>query len=244
MNKSSILRHWYRCRPLVRAAQGVVLALIAPAGWWLIENLRGYSSHDVLLYLYMSLGTVCAFGMFGWLLGKREATLQAESLTDELTGLYNRRFFDMRLLETASVCQRSALPLSLVIFDLDHFKNINDRYGHLAGDRLLQDVGGILRSHSRHGDVVARVGGEEFSMLLPGSDREHACQMAERVRQAISESRSWYKGMEMRTNISAGVATAFPVDDSRTALNALVARADQALYAAKSAGRDQVVAAR
>lgn len=244
MNDESHPSVWIHNRPLLRAIQGGVLALGAPAGWWLIEQLRGQTLYDPLLYLYMGLGTMCVFGVFGWLLGQREAKLQAQSFTDELTGLYNRRFFDLRLTETASLCQRSKLPLSLVVFDLDHFKDVNDRHGHLAGDCLLQTIGSILRQHSRHGDVVARVGGEEFGMILPGSDLAHARQTAERVRQAISEARCAYRNIRLRTNVSAGVATVFPADDSAPALKALFSRADKALYSAKAGGRDQVAVAR
>nr|WP_315490604.1 diguanylate cyclase [uncultured Rhodoferax sp.] len=166
------------------------------------------------------------------------ARQRAEHLAqrDPLTGLYNRRaFFDLSR-GIWSQSQRRARPLSVLILDIDHFKQINDRYGHEGGDRLLTSVSHLLTATCRTGDVLARWGGEEFVILLPETDLEQARLFAERVRQFIDETGHVSGQDTIRCTASIGVAVY--CDD--VSLDALIARADAHLYEAKAGGRNQV----
>jgi len=155
--------------------------------------------------------------------------------TDALTGLRNRRAFDHSLqLELAIVDRRDA-PLSLLMLDVDHFKRINDSLGHEAGDKVLLAIARLLSGCARVIDVVARVGGEEFAVILPNTDAPGALEVAERMRIAVAQA-NW---LGHPTTISLGVATLQEKEDAC----GLYARADAALYAAKAAGRNQVVSA-
>lgn len=164
------------------------------------------------------------------------ARLDGEARTDPLTGLLNRRGFDERAAGEAARALREGSALALIQFDIDHFKDINDAWGHDTGDRVLAAIGRVLRAEARAVDVVARRGGEEFTALLPGSDELDADVFAERVRAAVAAAAdSLLPNGAVR--VSAGVAAAA----GGPAIEALLARADAALYEAKRAGRDRVV---
>lgn len=165
-------------------------------------------------------------------------TLHAMALHDPLTQLYNRRAANS-LGERAwaeAVAQR--MPFAVVLLDIDHFKRINDTYGHDAGDEVIKRVAAILHGHTRQRDLVCRWGGEEFLMLLPESDAEGACQIAERVRGEVASTAVMVGNQRLLINISAGVAER---SDSDIELAAVIERADQGLYAAKEQGRNRVV---
>ncbi|MCZ2111355.1 MAG: GGDEF domain-containing protein, partial [Dehalococcoidia bacterium] len=149
---------------------------------------------------------------------------------DSLTGLYNRRKFTSSLQEEVARYRNETHALSLIIIDLDHFKNINDTYGHQVGDEALRSVSGVVNSHIRRNDISARYGGEEIAVILPRTDGEEAMVLAERVRRAIEEHGIEYEpGKTLHITASIGVATltSEPVTD-----NALIQAADAALYAA------------
>ncbi|MDX1454860.1 MAG: diguanylate cyclase [Gammaproteobacteria bacterium] len=167
----------------------------------------------------------------------REAALQEKVLTDELTGLLNRRGFDEALASEHARMQRYSRPYSLVMFDLDHFKSVNDDYGHAAGDLVLEGIGDFCRSSFREQDIVARIGGEEFCAILPETDVAGACVVAERLRAEVASSVFSLEAMSLKVTVSVGVAAADPGSNSE----ALMARVDAALYRAKDAGRNQVV---
>jgi len=153
--------------------------------------------------------------------------------------LFNRRYTEESLEREIARATRSGTPVALLILDLDHFKKINDTYGHSAGDHLLREVGGILRFRSRTEDVAARHGGEEFLLMLPGMDKIDAVRRAEELRIAISDIQTIENGIDLpRVTVSIGVAV-FP-DHGYTA-DDLLRAADKALYRAKNAGRDRVV---
>ncbi|HLG41843.1 MAG TPA: GGDEF domain-containing protein, partial [Planctomycetota bacterium] len=176
----------------MRAAQGGCLAVGAPLGWLAIRLAAGVSPATELvgqpaLYAYLFFATVAAFAAFGALLGtQEERLLEANrrldelSLTDALTGLRNVRYFRARLREELADATRTGRPLSLLIVDLDHFKSVNDRFGHPAGDRLLEAIAAGMRSVARQGETVARLGGEEFGFLLPDTGEPGARAAAER----------------------------------------------------------------
>jgi diguanylate cyclase (GGDEF)-like protein len=170
------------------------------------------------------------------------ARLARISRQDELTGLANRRQLE-RVLDTEwRRCARTRQPLSLVLLDVDHFKDYNDEYGHLAGDRCLQQVAAALAERCyRAGDIVTRYGGEEFLAVLPGTDREGAASMAERFRQAVEELEVVHAAAAPSplVTVSAGVGSVLPTDGGTS--EDLLAEADAALYAAKRQGRNRVV---
>lgn len=164
--------------------------------------------------------------------------LAEQAIRDHLTGLHNRRHLTAVLAARVEHAQASGQPLSVVLFDVDHFKEVNDRYGHAVGDRLLQELGAALQSGVRAGDTVARYGGEEFVAVLPGIGLDEAFARAESIRARCNRIVLDVPGGQVRPTLSAGVATTgcTPVrpDD-------LLESADAALYRAKAAGRDRVV---
>jgi diguanylate cyclase (GGDEF)-like protein len=171
------------------------------------------------------------------------ARLRRDGLTDALTGVANRRFFERRLQEEISLWRRHGANLSCLLVDIDHFKQINDRYGHLVGDRMLQGVAQTLSTGLRSSDVLARYGGEEFALLLPATDSRQAGEIAERLRGAIEDAVA-PPGSSVPLTVSIGLAS---LDNMQRQLLReppgpwLLQRADQALYQAKAQGRNRVV---
>jgi len=163
----------------------------------------------------------------------REATLLAS--TDELTGIANRRAFMSQLDREISGAAEFGWPLAVAMFDVDHFKAVNDRYGHAVGDRVLQRIAERASGAVRGGDLVGRLGGEEFGILMPGASAEDAAVVAERLREAIELPRPEDEGLPAVT-VSIGIATREGQRDA----GALLSTADAALYAAKGAGRNRV----
>ncbi|GAA1376769.1 bifunctional diguanylate cyclase/phosphohydrolase [Catellatospora chokoriensis] len=169
--------------------------------------------------------------------------LRTAAITDQLTGLYNRRFFKEMVDVEAERAVRRRLPLSLVLLDLDHFKDINDTYGHSVGDAVLADVAQRLRREVRGSDLLCRYGGEEFVCLLPGTPAPAAYELAERLRQTLRGTPVTVAGMAepILLTASLGVATDDPGERGRVDTDALINEADQAVYRAKALGRDRVV---
>lgn len=162
-----------------------------------------------------------------------------EASSDPLTGLANRRALDERLQQEWHRAQRSGQPFSVLFLDIDHFKRINDRYGHAVGDAVLVRLAGILREEIRGFDLAARYGGEEFVVLLPATEGEAARAVAERIRRAIARTPFLLPdGQEIALTVSIGIAS---YSDSVPDVTTLLLHADQALYTAKVAGRNRVV---
>lgn len=159
--------------------------------------------------------------------------------TDGLTGLYNHRYFQERLAERIEEARRHPTRHSLVLVDIDHFKKVNDTYGHPVGDEVLKRLAILLKESVRTIDLAARYGGEEFVLLLANTDRKGALQLAERVRKEAKKLKFETDDAEFSITLSMGVAT-FP-DDARTK-ESLIENADEALYYAKEHGRNKVVA--
>ena len=162
--------------------------------------------------------------------------IAAEACKDALTGVANRRVFERELAARSSDARRSSSPLSLVIIDIDHFKNLNDRYGHRVGDQVLKDIAGSLQKAVRGVDLVARYGGEEFALLLGGSSLGEAVAAANRIREQVAASTYRYDGKSVRATISCGVAQLLPREHASQFLQ----RADAALYHSKQNGRNLV----
>lgn len=155
---------------------------------------------------------------------------------DSLTGLHNRRYFDAEL-NRAVADRRPEHSLCLLMIDIDHFKQINDNYGHQAGDHVLARLAGVLTSHCRGRDVICRYGGEEFTILMPEISLANAIRRSERIRQAFAEMRVSFNGQALQVSLSIGIA-ACPLH--AVTAEQLVSYADHALYQAKAAGRNKV----
>jgi diguanylate cyclase (GGDEF)-like protein len=168
-------------------------------------------------------------------------SLHEQSIKDALTGLFNRRFVDEFLVRELARAERKTRQLSMIALDIDHFKRINDTFGHGAGDKVLQKIGTILQAHVRGSDVASRIGGEEFLLLLAESPLTLAVKRAEDIRSAIHKMALQYENKDLGLITASFGAVAFP-DHGRTA-ESLIRAADRALYAAKNGGRNQVVSA-
>ncbi len=166
--------------------------------------------------------------------------VQTTATRDGLTEIYNKRYFDQRFLEERIRCENHSAPLSLLIFDVDNFKHYNDTNGHPEGDKLLKGLASLVRSRIRKSDFVARIGGEEFAVVMSGTKKDEAFDRADELRRAISEAGFPHGSAQPLgvLSISGGVAT-FP-EDGQTCQELLQA-ADKALYEGKRAGRNRIV---
>ncbi len=174
--------------------------------------------------------------------------LKRQGLTDTLTSINNRRYFDQRLGEEIKTLRRTGRPLSCMLLDVDHFKRVNDTYGHQVGDLVLREVAAIIRAQLRGSDVLSRYGGEEFSALLSNTVPEEAQEVAERIRVAIEERVFAIPGFDpFNITISIGVVTLkIPPNvqiNTKSAGQLLVGQADRVLYDAKANGRNRVASA-
>ncbi len=195
-------------------------------------------SAERLTYIYSAASTLLVFVGLGFVIGRRSDALQAASLTDPLTGLWNRRYFETRLSEELSRIARMEGTVAILLIDLDRLKQINDRYGHGMGDRALRRVGEGLRETCRAMDIVARVGGDEFAVLLPESQVDQAMELAERVRLSIERIEA-PEGLKTTVSIGVSDLARAPVKS----VEGLFSSADRALYSAKTRGRNCVAAA-
>ena len=230
-----------------RMLQGVFLAVFAPFGWLAIKKAEGLPPIDHFmnhpgLYAYMLLGTMTAFGFFGWLLGREEERLSKLAMLDELTGLANNRLFGQRLDECIIYGRRNGRPVSLLLVDMDYFKSINDTHGHQVGDMALRTVASVIKASIRGSDVAARVGGEEFAVLLPDTSSAEASAVAGRVLNGLRGANVLLENGS-RVSLSASIGLAGGIPDKDESSFALFAQADKALYQAKAAGRDRLVSA-
>lgn len=164
--------------------------------------------------------------------------LRLVAATDYLTALYTRAHFVEALDQEMRLASYLGHPLGLLLMDADHFKQVNDNYGHQAGDQVLSALGGVLKACTRSGDTCARIGGEEFAVILPRSDLEGVCRAAEKIRAQVAEQAASYRGQCLRITVSLGVAILEP--GQPLGRDEFLRRADQALYRAKRGGRNQV----
>ena len=180
-----------------------------------------------------------AFDDMALALQQREQKLQEQAISDPLTGLYNRRYLNEFLPRELVRCRRSAAPLAVMLIDLDHFKRVNDSFGHEAGDVVLKAIATLLKGKVRGSDIACRYGGEEFALILPETGLDAAVRRAEVIRLAIARLVLSHAGTSLgKITTSLGIAL-FP--DHGEDSDALLRVADVALYAAKGAGRDRLV---
>ena len=243
-----------RDRCMWRVVQGLLLSVAAPMGWLFLRVLaepelllRQELLHSWPLYLYVWCGSLAALMIFARMVGSRERDLEELtiklhqlSFTDGLTELKNARYFWSRFDEALEQHDRTGEHVALVLIDLDHFKSINDTHGHITGDHVLEGLGRLLAGQVRAGEVAARVGGEEFALLLPAACASHAERAAERVRKALAAYP--FKDQHdqpLKVTMSCGVASTShaPVQSAQK----LFERADVCLYKAKHGGRNRTI---
>ena len=159
---------------------------------------------------------------------------------DGLTQVYNKRYFIETLERELGRAQRYQRELSLLMFDIDHFKKINDTFGHLAGDAILRDLAATVKEHTRHEDMLSRYGGEEFAIVLPEIDRKHAMIFGEKICSLVSSTTFKFEGTVIPLTISIGIST-MPTDLKLRDSSEFIKMADENLYRAKEQGRNRVV---
>ena len=216
-------------------------ALLGSINFGSADEVRFTRDHATDFFAH--LGTIASFALENVV---NRARLLRSGFTDVLTGWNNRRYLQVRLNEELARARRDASSLVCLMLDIDHFKSVNDTYGHAAGDAVLRELAQRIETQVRVSDIAARYGGEEFVVLLPATEIESGTLLAERIRKAVSARPIEIGGGNSVTiTASIGIASTAPtrdVDDLKTASELLLARADVALYSAKSAGRDQVAA--
>ncbi|MDM8546222.1 GGDEF domain-containing response regulator [Candidatus Venteria ishoeyi] len=164
--------------------------------------------------------------------------LQKMAIQDHLTGLYQRRWFDHLIKSELGAVMRTNTPLALAILDIDHFKQINDSYGHLAGDVVLVGLAATLKNAMREYDTAFRFGGEEFAVLLRGTTKVQAIKVCQRLRMMLEQEHYVYQGQEFRITVSIGLCATDHLPDATR--ERMIEQADKELYRAKAAGRNQV----
>jgi diguanylate cyclase (GGDEF)-like protein len=184
-------------------------------------------------------GTIMRFSFADDLDESFHENMMSSALRDGLTKLFNKRYLMERLDSELKFAQRHETSLSLLMFDIDHFKKVNDTHGHLAGDAVLEKLSAVLAKAVRNEDVVARFGGEEFAIVLRAIGLEPATGMAERLRKLVEGTVVETGGKQLRATVSVGVA-GFPATPAKTVAD-LIEAADKALYRAKHAGRNRVM---
>ena len=209
--------------------------------WYIVVEQQGHQEEGVRHALWINLGvsliaTLAILVLAYIKLRGYQSRLQLRANTDQLTGTISRHGVEDRLDTIVRLAREEGRPFSVVLLDIDNFKQINDRFGHLVGDQVLVSLAAILKANSRESDTVCRWGGEEFLLLLPDCNQEWATQIAEKLRRLTEESLASIDGIDLQVTASFGVAESRPGDD----LDQLFARADKALYKAKIDGRNLV----
>lgn len=227
----------YMCIPLVAHGETVGLLFLQRLGS-AAKASGGSIAPESKLQLAAALGEEISLALSNL---KLRDTLRQQSLRDPLTGLYNRRFLEEYLVHERLRATRKNRPLSVIMLDIDHFKRVNDTFGHDAGDAVLRRMGLVLQGHVRGSDIACRIGGEEFALLLPEASLVTAYQRAERILDTVRHMQIKHRGQVLGAiTVSLGVA-AFPKHGDTP--EALIRAADQALYQAKQGGRNKLASA-
>lgn len=227
---------------ILRSIQACVFAIGAPLGWLLIRVMNGADilqevSQNWGLYSYMLFGTMTVFVLFASYVGHKESQITQVAFLDSLTDIYNLRYFSERVTQETARSKRYETPISLIYFDLDFFKKVNDQYGHPAGDKVLKEVAQKVKELVRTYDVFARVGGEEFAILQPRCGLKDSVHSADVIRDAIEKLKIKVSDdKEISVTLSAGVTQWVVGED----IERFYKRADSFLYRAKQDGRNRV----
>lgn len=226
---------------------GILISVGSPLGLLLLRTivLRRYSfaaiwsdiASNSLIYLYISVTTILAFALFGYVLGRQTDTLQQLSTTDALTGIGNRRALSASLEHECLRSRRYGSPLSALLVDVDQLKRVNDLLGHAAGDQVLRGFAAAITCTSRATDVGGRWGGDEFLIIAPATAGPAAAALAERLQSELAKQETIGGA---KATASVGVATFDPNQRLQPDADALLQAADTALRRAKAAGRNQV----
>lgn len=217
--------------------------LVPEFKWYLIVEQEDAPQEQELLNTFwgnLALSLVVTIGILfisNMTLGRYQRKLEVMASTDKLTGAANRQVFEEYFHQALDKANLSQTPISVLLVDIDHFKKVNDSYGHSIGDLVLKTVTNLLRSQLKQQDILCRWGGEEFLVLLPEMDLSHAAELAERFRDSISQRELKVNGVHIAITVSIGVAEYQKLEPAED----LIKRADLALYQAKEAGRNQVV---
>jgi diguanylate cyclase (GGDEF)-like protein len=215
---------------------------IPELNWYLFVDKREDGDlSDIRRSLYLNLlicliVTLIVLALLNRVIKRYQGQIQTQATLDSLTELPNRRGFDLLAAQAMQEAQREPRPLTALLLDLDHFKALNDTYGHLAGDQVLIGFARDLESCLRHSDIVCRWGGEEFIVLLKDTDGDGGQVIAEKIRQHVERQPYAYNGHRLQLTVSIGLTTLQP-DDT---LHTLLSRADHAMYRAKQSGRNRI----
>ncbi|MDR2839604.1 MAG: sensor domain-containing diguanylate cyclase [Azonexus sp.] len=219
--------------------------LIPELNWYLVvektdEDALAATRETLYVNLAVSLAVMALVLLLtNMVINRYQKQLEEMATTDKLSGLPNRRSFDLIARQVMHGAQRTQEALAIMLLDIDHFKEVNDRYGHLAGDEIIREVANTVKGAMRHSDILSRWGGEEYVALFKGCDRENARLLAEKFRAAIATRQFTHDGQTITLTVSCGVAQY----DGLETLEQWFARADRALYEAKQTGRNRVCVA-
>jgi diguanylate cyclase len=219
---------------------GALLAMGAPCGWYVVSQFVGVESRELILYIYLTFSTALVFSLSGFYLGRVIDKTEYDSERDTLTGAFNLSAFVSISTAIARISQRHSKPFSMIMFDIDFFKRINDEHDHSFGNFVLQELVAILTKTLRKSDIVARFGGDEFLIALPDTNETDARSVAEKILRAVATHKFEQGTNQHAVTLSLGVAK---VDLAReSCIQEAIDAADAALIAAKRAGRNQVCA--
>ncbi len=226
----------------------IMLFIVGYLSFYLMKRGDHYSKYEIVVPLIFFLGAVfvlmvCFLAYRTTTELKRMGELEQESITDPLMGIFNRRFLDRRLQEEVLRAKRHKLELAILLLDIDHFKRVNDTWGHQNGDIVLRHLARLLLDALRQTDLLARYGGEEFVVVLPHTTKQEAALLAERLRRMVAASPVALDGLpagqqQLQVTVSIGISCLLAEDDTP---DAIFERADRALYQAKQAGRNRVI---
>ncbi len=241
LEKNQVRRKWY-------VQSGLILLFVIGYLGYAVQYWKSYSEWQQLI-----VPGVFFFGaIFVWLTIslalqttldiRRIALLEQENITDPIVGIYNRRYLDRRLTEEFARAQRYHHDLAILLIDIDHFKNVNDKYGHAIGDQVLHKCGSLIQDHVRATDTVARFGGDEIMIIAPMTSSTTAMVLAERIRSSIDKYKCIIRGedhqaIKIVNTVSIGVSC---ISASTGKVDVLIHEADMAMYDAKKAGRNRV----
>ncbi|MHB8534552.1 MAG: GGDEF domain-containing protein [Sulfuricaulis sp.] len=242
LSPGPLRRHWYVLATMI------LFFTVGYLGYLAFQWHAHLAFHDLFAPIVFFLGA-CFVLLVGYLSletaidARRMAALEQESITDPLMGIYNRRYLDRRLAHEEHRAQRYGLPLSILMIDIDHFKEVNDTYGHPVGDVILRGLGELITDTVRSTDIVARYGGEEIMVIAPSTPIGTAARLADRLRQAVENASLATHVVEgnkkpLHITISIGVAH---LGQNHHDTRGLVQSADEAMYRAKREGRNRVV---